>query len=339
MAKKTLAVLVTAALLAAPGSAWASGAVPEQSPAERITFMLALAKKALGTDQAPVVAQTTPAQIAPAVQQQPLIVYQSPVQQVQQLPATVVAITQEISPVIAQIDTPTLIANYVSEGTQTPADGITRDAEMSYIYSPGGLYTVYTQPGFLTDVKLAPGEEITSIVAGDTARWQVERSFAVGSWHVYVKPLKAGLETNLIVNTNRHSYQLLVKSTTWRNPIVSWIYPQEQRSVLYQAPPEKASQNDILAVLAVPPDLLNYDYKVSRTSLSWAPLAVFDDTKKVYIKLPENLRELPTLIVKERGEIIMVNQRFKQNYFIVDRLFSEAELRIGKNEVVKIKRN
>lgn len=48
--------------------------------------------------------------------------------------------------------------------------------------------------------------------------------------------------------------------------------------------------------------------------------------------------EAPALFVKEGKELMLVNYRVKNNYYIVDRLFDEAELRCGPKEVIVIKK-
>ena len=42
-----------------------------------------------------------------------------------------------------------------------------------YPYTPGSLYQVYCAPQQVTDIALQPGEELTSVSAGDTIRWIV----------------------------------------------------------------------------------------------------------------------------------------------------------------------
>src|SRR3546814_7965671 len=79
-------------------------------------------------------------------------------------------------------------------------------------YSDGALYQVYASPGRVTDIALQPGEALVSVSAGDTVRWIIgdaESGSGVGKrLHVLVKPSRAGLRTNLVINTDRRSYHL-----------------------------------------------------------------------------------------------------------------------------------
>jgi type IV secretion system protein VirB9 len=66
---------------------------------------------------------------------------------------------------------------------------------------------------------------------------------------------------------------------------------------------------------------------------------VFDDGKKTFIQMPKELRvyEAPTLfILDEDSEPMLVNYRVKGDYYIVDRLFDQAELRVGPHKKIDI---
>ena len=75
----------------------------------------------------------------------------------------------------------------------------------------------------------------------------------------------------------------------------------------------------------------------------WKPLRAFDDGQRVYIQFPGGIAqgELPPLfVVGPHGDGQLVNYRFRSPYYIVDRLFGAAELRLGdsKAQVVRIER-
>ncbi|MEO1476339.1 MAG: TrbG/VirB9 family P-type conjugative transfer protein, partial [Pseudomonadota bacterium] len=66
--------------------------------------------------------------------------------------------------------------------------------------------------------------------------------------------------------------------------------------------------------------------------------------RKVYIQFPEQLAqgEAPPLFVIGRdGQSQLVNYRMRDNYYVVDRLFAAAELRLGerRQDVVRIERS
>ena len=71
---------------------------------------------------------------------------------------------------------------------------------------------------------------------------------------------------------------------------------------------------------------------ISGDNPPWRPVRVFDDTHKVYIQFPARLDQgeaPPLFVVGPNGENQLVNYRVNGSYYIVDRLFAAAELRLG----------
>ena len=71
---------------------------------------------------------------------------------------------------------------------------------------------------------------------------------------------------------------------------------------------------------------------------------LFEDGERVYIQFPAGIAqgELPPLfVVGTTGKAELVNYRYRAPYYVVDRLFSVAELRLGSDppQVVKINRS
>jgi P-type conjugative transfer protein TrbG len=226
----------------------------------------------------------------------------------------------------------------------------TRDGYINAIqvwpFSDGALYQVYTSPGRVTVISLQPGEELVTVAAGDTVQWIVGDT-ASGSGTsrrvaVMVKPVRAGIMTNLVITTNRRTYLLELTSTAkaWMAS-VSWEYPKDQMLAL-QA---QAQAADAVAPAAegLSLDQLHFRYAITGDSPPWKPVRAFDDGQRVYIQFPTGIAqgELPPLfVVGPDGKGELVNYRFHAPYDIVDRLFGAAELRLGgdKAAVVRIER-
>ena len=73
------------------------------------------------------------------------------------------------------------------------------NAMQVYPYSDGALYQVYAAPGQITDIALAPGEQLVGagpVAAGDTVRWVIgDTESGTGPTkrvHILVKPTRAG---------------------------------------------------------------------------------------------------------------------------------------------------
>ncbi|WP_019937803.1 P-type conjugative transfer protein TrbG [Bordetella sp. FB-8] len=229
----------------------------------------------------------------------------------------------------------------------------TRDGYINAIqvwpFSDGALYQVYTSPSRVTVISLQQGEELVTVAAGDTVQWIVgDTASGNGASRrvaVMVKPVRAGIMTNLVITTNRRTYLLELTSTAkaWMAS-VSWEYPKDQMLALQaqaQAADAVAPAADGLSL-----DQLHFRYAITGDSPPWKPVRAFDDGQHVYIQFPAGIAqgELPPLfVVGPDGKGELVNYRFHAPYDIVDRLFGAAELRLGgKDEsraaVVRIER-
>ncbi len=213
-------------------------------------------------------------------------------------------------------------------------------------YSDGALYQVYTGVGRVTVIALQPGEELVTVAAGDTVRWIVgDTSSGSGAdlrVNVLVKPIRSGLKTNLVITTNRRTYLLELTSTekTWMAS-VSWEYPKDRMLALQRQ--NQAAQASAPVDTGLALENLHFRYAVSGSNPPWKPLRAFDDGRKVYIQFPAGIAqgELPPLfVIGAEGDGQLVNYRFRSPYYIVDRLFGAAELRLGgdRGDVVRIER-
>lgn len=213
-------------------------------------------------------------------------------------------------------------------------------------YSDGALYQVYAAPGRVTVVSLQPGEELVTVAAGDTVRWIVgDTSSGSGEAlrvNVLVKPTRSGLKTNLVITTSRRTYLLELTSTekAWMAS-VSWDYPKDRMLALQRQ--SQAAQTAAPVDTGLALEKIRFRYAVSGSNPPWKPLRAFDDGEKVYIQFPPGIAqgELPPLfVVGTQGDGQLVNYRFRSPYYIVDRLFGAAELRLGGDggDVVRIER-
>ena len=236
----------------------------------------------------------------------------------------------------------------IREATQRPANSASSESKTVYSYTPDAIYTLYGAPGRVIDIQLQPGEKLSGpVIAGDTVRWvvgtTVSRNGASAVTHVLVKPIQAGLETNFIITTDRHSYHLIAKSLN-RNflPTVSWTYPHEEMAKFDAYNQDGQASSDMLAAGDISPDRLNFKYKIKpEDDYAWTPIRVFDDGSKTYIQMSPEMKntEAPAFFIKEKGGLNLVNYRVRGDYYVVDRLFEEGEFRCGKDEIVEIRKD
>ena len=213
-------------------------------------------------------------------------------------------------------------------------------------FTDGALYQVYAAPGRVTVVSLQPGEELVTVAAGDTVRWIVgDTSSGSGDAmriNVLVKPIRSGLKTNLVITTSRRTYRLELTSPekAWKAS-VSWDYPKDRMLALQRQSQAASAAAPVDTGLSL--EKIRFRYSVSGSNPPWKPLRAFDDGEKVYIQFPPGIAqgELPPLfVIGAQGDGQLVNYRFRSPYYIVDRLFGAAELRLGgdKGDVVRIER-
>ena len=191
-----------------------------------------------------------------------------------------------------------------------------------------------------------PGEELRSVAAGDTVRWVVGDTVSGASpeeqVHVLVKPFAADLSTNLVILTDRRAYHLALTSS--EDPAMSaiaWTYPHDELLAITTENERAAAQVPVETGLDL--EALQFRYRIEGDTPPWRPHNAFDDGRKVYIEFPERIDqgEMPPLFVLgPEGKAELVNYRVRRNYYIVDRLFAAAELRLGEDPqaVVRILR-
>ncbi|WP_343699604.1 P-type conjugative transfer protein TrbG [Caulobacter sp.] len=233
-----------------------------------------------------------------------------------------------------------------------PSSAAYVNSALFYDFEPGRIYTIQTSPRFLTTIQLRAGEKLIAKAAGDTVRWVLGETVA-GSGEtaqvtVFVKPIRPGLRTNIVLTTDQRTYLIDASSNAAASytSVMAWNYPQEE------ARSAAADRQQALAAAAVSiaPDVvvdrLNFRYRIDprdRRAPAWTPVRVFDDGQKTYIEFPADLstRSAPPLfLLGDRDRAELVNYRQSGVYYVIDRLIERAELRLGekRQDVVRITR-
>lgn len=217
-----------------------------------------------------------------------------------------------------------------------------------YPYTEGALYRLYASPNQVSDIALQPGEDLVSVSAGDTVRWvvgdTVSGAGAMARAHVLVKPISAGIRTNLMIATDRRTYHLELEAVTGGYmAALSWRYPADELIGLTVRNERAVAQEAGVIERGLTLEGLHFDYRLSGDAPDWKPVRVFDDGRQVFIQMPETVAasDLPPLFVLgEDGDAELVNYRVRGKYYVVDRLFRAAELRLGEKHqtVVRITR-
>ncbi|MBR2461617.1 MAG: TrbG/VirB9 family P-type conjugative transfer protein [Spirochaetaceae bacterium] len=214
-----------------------------------------------------------------------------------------------------------------------------------WVYRENAVYKVICQTYHSTMILFEPGEELVeNPYISESEVWKISRGIGqkdgLPQHHLVIKPDYSGLNSTLIVVTNKRIYQMELESTkTTYMPKVSWVYPraiQDSESwIRWQQSKQLTTE-----FTGVDPEVLSFDYKMRHPVLNkpnWLPTQVYDDGIKTYIILDNMslLTEYPVAF-NERNEII--NYRTKENTIIIDQLIEKVTLRLGKQKVIITKK-
>jgi type IV secretion system protein VirB9 len=207
-------------------------------------------------------------------------------------------------------------------------------ARQIYAYAPGALYELYASPTHISVILLEPGEIITGIAAGDTARWTVTEVEAEAQQDprtiVLVKPQSVGLTTNIVIVTDRRTYLVEARalSEARYSAEIAWTYPSADRE-----PAAHASAS------------LNFDYRIRTlrgAAPVWLPARVFDDGRRTWIEFAPDVEagDMPPVFVITPEGAELANTRVDGRRMMIDRIVDVAELRFGVRAptIVRIER-
>lgn len=246
------------------------------------------------------------------------------------------------------------VDDQVERGTYRATHAKFLRAKTVFPYYESSIFELHTAPDHMTVIQLEPNETITGDnkpKAADTVQWTVETQASgdgVNTDHItniLVKPLALNIETDLFVATNKRVYYFVLKSDSSAfMPLVSFYYPEQEARSKEKSSLDQQFQNANQEIVGVQPENLNNGYSIEGSDVEWKPVSVFDDGKKTYLQMPAIMKnyEAPALFIMEEGSApLLVNYRTKpsKNMYVVDRLFTTAQLRVGTDKKVDIVRN
>ncbi len=250
-------------------------------------------------------------------------------------------------PVLRQPLSPTAMDGVaLSARSMSERNSPTLDKDGRALYTFGvGLPTVVCAPLRVCTVELQAGERVVGEPQlGDSMRWIVSPltsgADADTTTVIVLKPKTAGLDTTMVIATDRRTYYVrLVSEPEQFMARTAFQYTDDEhylwKTFLVKQEKERAAhqaQTQIAALGKEAVDCLHFDYKISKAKdPTVRPVRVMDDGDKTYITMPDSTthHDLPTLVVVKDGQSEMVNFRVKDNTYIVDRLFDHAQLLIG----------
>ncbi len=224
----------------------------------------------------------------------------------------------------------------------TPAAG--PDGRILYSFG-AGMPTVVCAPLRVCIVEMEPGEKIVGEPhIGDAVRWNVAPAlYGEGSQAtalIVLKPQSPGLDTNMLITTDRRAYYLrLISKPTDYVARIAFAYPDDdehrwQRHLLEQRANAEPVRAEVLPAMLTA-EKMSFDYRITGGNEHVRPLRVFDDGAKTYIQMPpaiEHMEAPVLLVIGADGKGTMTNYRVQRQTYIVDRLFDRAVLVLGNGK-------
>lgn len=219
-------------------------------------------------------------------------------------------------------------------------------------YDENYQFPIFTKVLKLTTIMLNEDEKMSPEsppFLSDTERWDVigdvwqtedgkERQLIV------LKPKFSGLETSMVVMTNKRLYQFILYSTNNDyQPMVKFRYPKEREFITSKT--KVAVPTPLQQVIdEVDWDKVSVNYKIvvsaNSKKVDWIPQFVYDDGSKTYIIFPEVIlqKEMPG-VWEGKNEITnyIVDPKV-HNMMIINKLVDKVTLKLGNKKIKIIKK-
>jgi len=355
------ALMMAAQAGAGTGASQSSPAVTAQQKQELSNYNFKAAAAALNAQTNQAVPKSNPSTPIPPLQVPP-VSSQRPIMESSPAGRTAAEKSSEVppnwKPPHAELNIAAVSAVAVAQqwetGVGTPTPG--PDGRVLYVFGQG-MPVMVCAPLRVCAVELQAGEHLQSQPqVGDSRRWEITPVMSGSGLDqtplLVVKPIEPGLETDLIIPTDRRTYVVrLVSDPTRFVSRLAFQYPADDRAkwATFQAQQdaairdteavaeqrraeEQAKDRQVGAVSMAENalDNLYFDYKLSGDR-AYRPERVLDDGQHTYLIFPSDgrFRELPTLLMLVKGKTELVNFRVDGTRYIVDRLFDKAILVVG----------
>lgn len=230
-----------------------------------------------------------------------------------------------------------------------------KNTNATFSYNVNNIYKIYSKPDYITTIMLAPDESINFIGGGDTENWLLEQSQGAekNTNLVHIRPIEAGLSTNLVVVTNKRLYTFNIESTEdMYNPLITFQYPYEQTITVYRS--EDMGDGSVTGITGTPATSTagttkvidtktgvvteaknNENYRINDKKQTFSPEKIYDDNKFTYINFKDEIKnfEMPVFYILNGKNLELTNFEIKGNQMIVERLFDKAILKVGTQEI------
>jgi type IV secretion system protein VirB9 len=98
----------------------------------------------------------------------------------------------------------------------------------TYVYNQNDVYLVTVSTGFQSSIEFEQGETVQTLSLGESYAWNITPI----DNRLIIKPLENNVRTNMMVITNRRTYQFDIVSTSDEDAAISYVvrfyYPKSR---------------------------------------------------------------------------------------------------------------
>lgn len=194
-----------------------------------------------------------------------------------------------------------------------PAPGSGDPRIQNVLYNEDQVVQLQGTPGFQIDVEFAADEAIENVAVGDSAAWQVTPNRRGD--HLFVKPLVAGVTTNMTVVTTARTYffELAPLSSGEMAYTVRFRYPNAQPAA------DEATATNVEG-----------RYRLSGAH-ALRPSRIADDGVHTYIEWPHEASLPAVYALNGQGQETLVNGGMRDGLFVIDGISQRLVFRIDQN--------
>lgn len=197
-------------------------------------------------------------------------------------------------------------------------------------YNPGNVVKLNGVVGVATQIVLEPDEEYIAHAFGDPNAWE----FSHAANHIFIKPKAENGDTNLIIVTNKRSYNFELHFMANRDQLttyqLSFRYPDEMAARARDFANQKKLATAFEQKAA--PANLNYVMSADARNQAIAPNHVWDDGRFTYFQF-RGQSDLPTIyVINPDGSEAIVdryNQGSSHNTIVLEKVAPAWVLRLG----------
>jgi type IV secretion system protein VirB9 len=180
------------------------------------------------------------------------------------------------------------------------------------LYDADQVVRLQGVPGFQIDVEFASDEQIENVAVGDSAAWQVTPNRRGD--HLFVKPIMAGVTTNMTVVTSARVYLFELAPPLGGEPpfTVRFRYPGATAAADVATAPVEGR------------------YRVSGAR-ELRPSRIADDGTHTYIEWPQEYALPAVYALDTQGRETLVNGGMRDGLFVIDGIAQRLIFRIDRN--------